>query len=50
MPLERRREGTDLWAVDHGLVSLTPLRLDLTDHQELARVAREPIGATTDTA
>ena len=49
VPLERRREGTDLWAVDHGLVSLTPLRLDLTDHQELARVAREPIGMT-DTA
>jgi 5'/3'-nucleotidase len=39
IPLERHREGTDLWAFEHGFVSLTPLRLDLTDHEELARVA-----------
>lgn len=38
VPLERHREGTDLWAFEQGLVSLTPLRLDLTDHKELARV------------
>jgi 5'-nucleotidase len=38
VPLERHREGTDLWAVENGYVSLTPLRLDLTDHAELARV------------
>jgi 5'-nucleotidase len=38
-PLERKREGTDLWAVENGYVSLTPLRLDLTDHRELQRVA-----------
>ena len=31
------REGTDLWAVANGLVSLTPLRLELTDGAELAR-------------
>src|SRR5262249_47809914 len=37
-PLGRHAEGTDLWAVERGLVSLTPLRLDLTDHDELARV------------
>lgn len=36
--LERHREGTDLWAVDHGYVSVTPLRLDLTDHSELRRI------------
>lgn len=24
-------EGTDRWAVRHGYVSMTPLRLDLTD-------------------
>jgi 5'-nucleotidase len=36
--LERLREGTDLWAVDQGYVSLTPLRLDLTDQEELRRV------------
>jgi 5'-nucleotidase len=29
--------GTDRWAVDQGLVSLTPLRLDLTDDRALAR-------------
>jgi 5'-nucleotidase len=39
IPLEPKREGTDLWAVEHGLVSLTPLRLDLTSQEELARVA-----------
>ena len=36
--LERLREGTDLWAVDKGYVSLTPLRLDLTDYDVLRRV------------
>ena len=40
VPLEPKREGTDLWAVEHGHVSLTPLRLDLTSHEELARVTR----------
>jgi 5'/3'-nucleotidase len=39
VPLEQLREGTDLWAVDQGYVSLTPLRLDLTDHEELERVS-----------
>jgi 5'-nucleotidase len=38
VPLERHAEGTDIWAVEHGLVSLTPLRLDLTDREDLARV------------
>jgi 5'-nucleotidase len=38
VPLERHREGTDLWAVEQGLVSMTPLRLDLTDYRELERV------------
>jgi 5'-nucleotidase len=38
VPLEKHREGTDLWAVERGLVSMTPLRLDLTDYDELARV------------
>lgn len=38
IPLERLREGTDLWAVEQGYVSLTPLRLDLTDHEELKSV------------
>ena len=39
VPLERHGEGTDLWAVEQGYVSLTPLRLDLTDHRELQRVS-----------
>jgi 5'-nucleotidase len=34
-PIERHVEGTDLWAVQEGYVSLTPLRLDLTDHTAL---------------
>jgi len=38
VPLERVREGTDLWAIEQGFVSLTPLRLDLTDQPELRRV------------
>jgi 5'-nucleotidase len=42
-PIEGPREGTDLWAVAHNLVSLTPLRLDLTDHEALEAVA-EAVG------
>ena len=38
IPLESAEEGTDRWAVEHGFVSLTPLRLDLTDESALARV------------
>jgi 5'-nucleotidase len=38
VPLERHREGTDLWAIEHDFVSVTPLRLDLTHHEELKRV------------
>ena len=38
VPIEQHREGTDLWAIEHGCVSLTPLRLDLTDHEGLAAV------------
>ena len=30
-PLEAAEPNTDRWAVEHGLVSITPLRLDLTD-------------------
>lgn len=29
------QEGTDLWAVEQGFVSITPLTLDLTDHEGL---------------
>lgn len=35
-PLEPADEGTDRWAVEHDLVSVTPLRLDLTDEAMLS--------------
>lgn len=34
-PLQGADEGTDRWAIEQKWVSLTPLRLDLTDHQAL---------------
>jgi len=39
--LEAPEEGTDRWAVEQGWVSLTPLRLDLTDVEALARAQQE---------
>jgi 5'-nucleotidase len=36
-PLEGAEEGTDRWAIEHNWVSITPLRLDLTDEKDLAR-------------
>ncbi|WP_367210002.1 5'/3'-nucleotidase SurE [Sphingobacterium sp. R2] len=42
IPLEPADKGTDRWAVENNLVSITPLRLDLTAHDKLAeRVKRE---------
>lgn len=42
--LEAEEEGTDLWAVHHDYVSMTPLRLDLTNHEELEMVReRHPV-------
>jgi 5'-nucleotidase len=38
VPMEETEEGTDRWAVEHGFVSMTPLRLDLTDVSALAKV------------
>ncbi|MDQ3937566.1 MAG: 5'/3'-nucleotidase SurE [Chloroflexota bacterium] len=35
VPLERHAEGTDLWAHERDYISVTPLRLDLTDHADL---------------
>jgi 5'-nucleotidase len=37
-PIEDPEEDSDLWAVAKGLVSLTPLRLDLTDMGALEAV------------
>ena len=43
-PLEPAEEGTDRRAVEQGYVSLTPLRLALTNEHELAAaLARYPL-------
>ena len=39
VPIEGTEEGTDRWAVEQGWISLTPLRVDLTD-EHLLEVAR----------
>jgi len=45
-PLAQADEGTDRRAVDDGFISITPLRLDLTDHAELERrTALQPDGS-----
>ena len=38
VPIEDVEEGTDRWAMEHGYVSITPLRLDLTDESELEKM------------
>ena len=43
LPLEAAEEGTDRWAVENNLVSVTPLRLDLTDETELLKYLTKPI-------
>jgi 5'-nucleotidase len=34
-PIEEVEEGTDRWTVQRNMTAVTPLRLDLTDHQAL---------------
>ncbi len=41
-PIEPAEEGTDRWAVDNGMVSITPLRLDLTDEVALKKILSAP--------
>ncbi|MBV9644616.1 MAG: 5'/3'-nucleotidase SurE [Verrucomicrobia bacterium] len=36
IPLERAEKDTDRWAVENGWISITPLRLDLTDETALS--------------
>jgi len=44
-PIEETEEDTDRWAMEHGHVSITPLRLDLTDHAALESAGkRHPLG------
>ena len=41
--IEQPEEGSDRWAVDRSYVSMTPLRLDLTDHESLkAQLQKNP--------
>ena len=40
-PIEATEEGTDRWAVEHDLVSLTPLRLDLTSKNQLEQAVEK---------
>lgn len=40
-PLEKAEEGTDRWAVERDWISLTPLKLDLTDESALTKVRLE---------
>src|SRR3954471_24294486 len=37
VPVEATEEGTDRWAIERGYVSMTPLRVDLTDEAALER-------------
>jgi 5'-nucleotidase len=39
-PIEENEQGTDLWAMEREFVSITPLRLDLTDHLSFERLQR----------
>jgi 5'-nucleotidase len=49
-PLEGEEEGTDRWAFGKSFVSITPLRLDLTDEKDLARVLALPSAPARPTA
>jgi 5'-nucleotidase len=40
-PLEAAEEGTDRWAVENDYVSITPLRLDLTNESELMKALQK---------
>ena len=43
-PVEGADEGTDRWAMERGWISMTPLRLDLSDEQQFdAMRARHPL-------
>jgi 5'-nucleotidase len=45
IPLEAAEEGTDRWAMEQGYVSITPLRLDLTNEEQLSHALKvQPIG------
>lgn len=41
--LEPAEKNTDRWAMEHDMVSITPLRLDLTDENQLSRLMNHPV-------
>jgi 5'-nucleotidase len=49
-PIEHVEEGTDRWAMERGLVSMTPLRLDLTDEAQLRQVRAKTTASEPSTA
>lgn len=44
-PLEAADEDSDRWAVEHGYVSITPLRIDLTNEHQFQRRLAEARGS-----
>jgi 5'-nucleotidase len=40
VPVDNTEEGTDRWAIEQGYVSMTPLRLDLTDNEKLEKAKK----------
>jgi 5'-nucleotidase len=49
IPVREAEEGTDRWAVENGWISITPLRIDLTNDIELAKLAAAPTSAESET-
>lgn len=43
IPIEETEKDTDRWAMENGMVSLTPLRLDLTDEEELQKMLQKEV-------
>jgi 5'-nucleotidase len=41
VPIEETERGTDLWAMERGYTSVTPLSVDLTDHAAFADLKAE---------
>jgi len=34
-------EGTDIYAIEHGLIAVTPLGVDMTDYTQLAGLEKQ---------
>ncbi len=41
-------EGTDIWAINMGLISITPLRLDVTDHNLIPTLTEHILALESD--